>query len=203
MGNNSGGGWSGHTQANLYWLVNTDDLPHVKKAHEVYQKENPPLDAPTIFLVVKALPKGALVEKQSLLHTGRCMITDGDDGEISLQPRKPMFEQSHTKFGDNGALHWEVSRFDDTTASCAIICVRDGDNHRISDIVIAATSLTSLWTRTLSIRLFYIPSRASSFSSLSQRLFSLGCPPITSIPCRLISTRETNNWDYVICILAT
>lgn len=94
--------------------MNTDDLPHVKKAHEVYQKvwsllpvttswltpnlgmlqENPPLDAPTLFLVVKALPKGALVEKQSLLHTGRCMITDGDDGEISLQPRKPMFEQS-------------------------------------------------------------------------------------------------------------
>jgi hypothetical protein len=102
-----------------------------------------------------------------------------------------------------------------------ILTILNQDNHRISDIVIAATSLTSLWTGTLSIRLFYIPSRASSckhsyptilldltpapfsVSSLSQRLFSLGCPPITSIPCRLISTRETNNWDYVICILAT
>jgi diphthine-ammonia ligase len=48
--------------------------------------------APVLFLVVKALPKDALLEKQAVLHTGRCLIPDSDD-EPSMQLRVPTFHQ--------------------------------------------------------------------------------------------------------------
>jgi hypothetical protein len=48
--------------------------------------------APVLFLVVKALPKDALVEKQVVLHTGRCLIPDSDD-EPSMQLRVPTFHK--------------------------------------------------------------------------------------------------------------
>lgn len=49
--------------------------------------------SPTLFLVSKELPKGAVVEKQVLLHTGRCPVVD--DGEMTLQKRVPSFEQGY------------------------------------------------------------------------------------------------------------
>jgi len=47
--------------------------------------------SPTLFLLSKELPKGAVVEKQVLLHTGRCLVVD-DDEDMTLQ-RVPLFEQ--------------------------------------------------------------------------------------------------------------
>lgn len=88
--NNTGGGWAGHTQVALYWLTNADHLPHIRRAHAALGQDY----IPTLFLVVKDLPKDALVEKQVLFHTGRCMIPDEDDGEVSLQSRHPIYEQS-------------------------------------------------------------------------------------------------------------
>ena len=49
--------------------------------------------SPTLFLVVKELPKNAVVEKQVFLHTGRCPVEDDD--EIILQNRAPLFEQGN------------------------------------------------------------------------------------------------------------
>lgn len=37
--------------------------------------------APTLFVAVPELPKGALVEKQVILHTGQCDIEE-DDGTV-------------------------------------------------------------------------------------------------------------------------
>jgi diphthine-ammonia ligase len=50
-------------------------------------------DIPTIFLIVKALPKAALVEKQVLLHTGRCFVSGDEYEEPSLQVQVPTFTQ--------------------------------------------------------------------------------------------------------------
>jgi hypothetical protein len=66
-------------------------------------------NVPTIFAVVKALPKGALIEKQVFLHTGRCSITDEDD--ISIQPREPMSEQGLVfTIGCFGSAHPGIGR---------------------------------------------------------------------------------------------
>ncbi|KAG5648944.1 hypothetical protein DXG03_000293 [Asterophora parasitica] len=84
----SGLGWPGNSQLELYWFANTQDLLHVKRVVS-------PDSIPTLYLSVKALPKDALIEKQVLLHTGRCAIVDEDveDGFV-MESREPIFEQS-------------------------------------------------------------------------------------------------------------
>lgn len=51
---------------------------------------------PTLFVAVKSLPKGALVEKQILAHTGRCTVLDDDADEYdepALQLRVPVTDK--------------------------------------------------------------------------------------------------------------
>lgn len=138
------------------------------------------------------------------MHTGRCIISDEDD-EPSLQPREPITAQGWIKLsyyvtkvakinmnipGDISecatSVHWEVSRFDDSGASCALICVKGigndsilnypddiydhfkDKNAHISHKLKATVALNQLWTRSLSIRLFYIPKRAQSCEYIHQ-----------------------------------
>lgn len=93
---NSGGGWEGHVQLALYWIQNFADLPRVRAAvknlvwfthirvlrcirlKRAYQHGN----TPTLFLGIPALPKGALVEKQVMLHTGRFLVPVDDEIEV-------------------------------------------------------------------------------------------------------------------------
>lgn len=50
------------------------------------------LNTPTLFVVVKELPRDALVEKQVLSHTGRVLVKDDDDelDEPTWQSREPV-----------------------------------------------------------------------------------------------------------------
>ncbi|KAJ6539476.1 hypothetical protein B0H19DRAFT_361581 [Mycena capillaripes] len=189
------GGWSGHTQLGLYWLANASDLSAVKQGNSAVETKSA---TPTLFLVVRSLPKNALIEKQVLLHTGRVSIPDEDDGELVVQNRTPVFEQ-----GDHiGVFHWEVSWFEDTNSSCAIICGRDGgETHSFVDTLRSKRGLNSIWARTLSVRIFYLPSQEASFSALYSRLFESPQPPATSIPCKKISSQGQDDWDYAMCIL--
>jgi len=102
--------------------VDSDDLTRSKIGHLALQAPS----SPTLFLVSKELPKGAVVEKQVILHTGRCPVVD--DGEMALQKRVPLFEQGDLAWGDGSVIHWEVSKFGDcgSTSSCAIIFFKGG-----------------------------------------------------------------------------
>ena len=53
--------------------------------------------APTLFVVVFALPKGALVEKQVLLHTGRFVVED-EDGDLEVVTQLPTFQEGENIF---------------------------------------------------------------------------------------------------------
>ncbi|KAJ7507949.1 hypothetical protein B0H11DRAFT_1849356 [Mycena galericulata] len=190
LSTNTGGGWTGHTQLALYWLSNVSDLSEVKHGHAAFEQETL---APTLFLVVQHLPKNALVEKQVMLHTGRVSIPDEDDGELVVQSRAPIFEQ-----GDYlDVFHWETSRLHDTNSSCATICGRSDD----PGIVRSASGLESVWARTLSVRIFHLPSQESVASAFFEHLFEAPRPPATFIPCRNISTRGRDDWDYATCII--
>jgi diphthine-ammonia ligase len=105
--NSTGGGWKGHAQAVLYWVTNVADVQQAKKASQTYEKVGSislvdmfiintllqEVIPPTLFLVVKALPKDALIEKQVILHTGRCMISEDGDDEPTMQFKVPITEQ--------------------------------------------------------------------------------------------------------------
>ncbi|KAJ7180235.1 hypothetical protein C8R43DRAFT_1093586 [Mycena crocata] len=183
---NTGGGWIGHTQLALYWLANASDLSAVKHGHSVFEEE---ATAPTLFLVVPRLPKNALVEKQVMLHSGRVSIPDEDDGELTDRARTPNFDQ-----GDYDVFHWEISWFADTSSSCAIICGRASAQglHPSGHALCQCDSFTIHHRNILASHLFIF---------LEAYLTDAPQPPVTFIPCDMISTQGQDDWDYAICIL--
>ncbi|KAJ7765005.1 hypothetical protein DFH07DRAFT_1015601 [Mycena maculata] len=194
LSSNTGGGWTGHSQLVLYWLANLSDLSGVKHGHAALEKETA---APTLFLVVKDLPKNAIVEKQVVLHTGRVSIPDEDDGELAVQKRTPIFEK-----GDHlDIFHWEISRFENTPSSCVIICGRSGTEDPSPHALRSERAFDAAWAHTLSVRIFYGPSQESAASIFFDHLFDAPRPPATFIPCTNISTEGQDDWDYVTCIL--
>jgi len=108
-----------HTQSSIYWLCDVKDLTAVKSSLRslqvsvnIQEKKTTPLlrslcfpfltldmfdrkqvpEHPILFAVVRELPKGALVEKQVMLHTGRCKVID-EDGEEEWEFQTPLFSQ--------------------------------------------------------------------------------------------------------------
>lgn len=54
------------------------------------------IQSPTLFLVVKDLPKGAAVEKQVIIHTGRCEVIDDYDGEAMIENKRPVYHDGQS-----------------------------------------------------------------------------------------------------------
>ncbi|KAG6869305.1 hypothetical protein C0993_000058 [Termitomyces sp. T159_Od127] len=90
--------WTGHTQLALYWLTDINSLNRVKSV--INAPSNVPR-TPTLYLVVKDLPKDALVEKQVLVHTGRFFVlAEEDPDDVIMQSRPPVFEHRTPGFHD-------------------------------------------------------------------------------------------------------
>ncbi|KAH9938240.1 uncharacterized protein B0H18DRAFT_1080984 [Fomitopsis serialis] len=211
--NNTGGGWDGHQQGVLYWLANASDVSSVRTASGDGA-------TPLLYLFVPTLPKGALVEKQVILHTGRCLVPDEDD-EMIQRNIEPSFRQGTHEGQDGARCHWEISSFKETDASVAVVCLRRANAEMIAWIH-TVEALRTLRPHALSIRLFYRPSRTSySTSTLAvihasatdlhpvrechEQLFAGldNLPPATLIPCRRISSRDHDDWDYAMFIVGS
>ncbi|KAH7916170.1 hypothetical protein BJ138DRAFT_1169482 [Hygrophoropsis aurantiaca] len=204
------GDWEGHTQASIYWIVDPRDVRHVRMACDVFGLNQvrriaissslaQPLQEfnnPTLIVAVKSLPRDARIEKQVLIHSGRCMVAD-EDGELTTQSKTPSYAEDDL-VTDSGKIHWEASHFDEINASCAIIFVRGKILNQFQLL-----PLSSFWSRTLSIRLFHRLSQEDIWSSPIGAVFSSGnVPPITTIPCRFIASQDEDNWDYAIYLMA-
>ncbi|OCH92905.1 hypothetical protein OBBRIDRAFT_811409 [Obba rivulosa] len=182
--NNSGGGWTGYHQGIIYWLTKTSDMLHVRKASQ----DHP---APVLFAVVSALPKGAIVEKQVLSHTGQCLVDDdGDQAQLT-------YVIGNLADGSD-LVHWEVSRFSETESTIAMITIR-GDFEHVSPRLKKVTELREVWERSVSCRLFYHPGRVSFSIAQYDRSFD-ELPPPTLVPCRQLATKTYDDWDYVLFI---
>ncbi|CCL99449.1 uncharacterized protein FIBRA_01467 [Fibroporia radiculosa] len=153
---NSGGGWTGHTQNATYWLVNETDTPRIKAASSSYAKD---AHAAILFLTVSALPKGALVEKQVLLHTGQCSLED-EDGEMVLQHLVPEFQQGSLLGAEGTSVYWEVSSINKSNA-VAVIAFRHDTPENVASLK-KIPELHRVWENPVSVRLFYRRSVAST-----------------------------------------
>ncbi|TFY59943.1 hypothetical protein EVJ58_g5455 [Rhodofomes roseus] len=180
--NNTGGGWDAHHQGVLYWLANASDVQRVRAASKIYP---PDAVTPLLYLVVPTLPKGALVERQVILHTGRCLVLDEDD-EVVQQNVKPSYSQGAYEGTGGTRCHWEMSSFQETHASLAV-------------------ALRALGPHALSVRLFYRPSETSYMRECHEQLFAglSNPPPTTFIPTRYISSRDDDYWDYAMFIVGS
>ncbi|KAJ7590852.1 hypothetical protein C8J56DRAFT_1134729 [Mycena floridula] len=181
----SGGGWLGHKQLALYWVANAAEIPSVVAANEAYLEASKSPPMPTLFVAVKSLPKNALVEKQISLHTGRFLLPDEDDGELAVQTRTPRFNQA--EIDENRTFEAQVLSFEDSGVSCRLICIKEHGSSKLE--------MKGILPQSLSIRLFYIPSKTNWRDLFSDE------DPVTPIPCRHIATKDGENWDYAICIL--
>lgn len=111
----SSGRWQGHTQLAIYWLVGRENTASVAAACELTAKvgfvlSTPPLiiltflqerSTPTIFLGVSSLPKGATIEKQVVLGTGRYTVRD-EEGIEEVIPGEPTFATGKRVIPDEG-----------------------------------------------------------------------------------------------------
>ena len=91
---------------------------------------------------MKGIPKNALVEKQVLVHTGRCKLVD-EDGTEAFESCAPSFQQGlpqrhqvldaltdhnvdEQEFDDVTALSWEVLSIPAAHSSCAMVFLKGG-----------------------------------------------------------------------------
>ncbi|OSD04160.1 hypothetical protein PYCCODRAFT_1407777 [Trametes coccinea BRFM310] len=195
--NNSGGGWAGHYQGIVYWLANGNDIPLVREASAAHEGD---AGAPALFVEVPELPKGALVEKQVMLHTGQCDLED-DDGSIIRHAVLPVYESGgYESF--SGEVSWEVSSFRETPSKVAVICIRGEDTGLLNQLQ-NVPALSSLRSEALSIRLFYHTARPQAASTAAQFLQTTSSIPVTPIPCRSIASRNGDDWDCAILAICT
>ncbi|KIM46059.1 hypothetical protein M413DRAFT_441121 [Hebeloma cylindrosporum] len=195
---NSGGGWEGHTQLSIFWATRIDDLPYIKQGHNCLQTPR----APLIFLVVKELPKGAFVEKQVLLHSGRCQVIDDYDGELVVENMAPDFEEGSREYGDGCVVHWEVSWFKANNASCAVIYLKGDFSDKMMRLGDICAAMPSILESTITVRYFYCPGVNDTMDTLASSIFGgSSLPPITPVPCRAISNSTSDNWDLAFCII--
>jgi len=150
---------------------------------------------------VSALPKGALVEKQALYHSGQCLVRDDDD-EI-LRSITPSFSQGRINGIDGAGIYWTTSTFEETAATLTILAFRETDDDMKLKLK-SVSELNCVWKYSLSIRLFYRPHRAHTFLQHYDCLFEADDPPsVTSIPCRSISTCDADDWDFAMYIIGS
>ncbi|KIK67996.1 hypothetical protein GYMLUDRAFT_803453 [Collybiopsis luxurians FD-317 M1] len=229
-------GWEGLTQAVVYWLADAGYVDAVRKAISVYDGDQvcefpgdfyltAQLDifaqvSVKLLVAVKALPKGAQIEKQVVFHTGRVWIEEEDSEseidtkkELVLKTVEPIFEQGNLVAG-NLTLCWETSQLYGTenSAGCTLICLRnEGEAYTERDVVLLGTQLKAIrllgrcFNGALSIRIFYTVTRVRrSTGSLIRSLlkcFNKDLPPVASVPSRYVATMAQDDWDFGLVVM--
>ncbi|KAF9534194.1 hypothetical protein CPB83DRAFT_803923 [Crepidotus variabilis] len=193
LAENTGGDWIGHTQLCIYWLARQGDLHHVRSGNDGLEAAKV---EPTIYITVKELPKGALVEKQVLQHTGRVRILDDDGSEI-VEHRKPQFEQGLWSFYGT-AIRWETSIMEDGSAG-SVVFLKGDLNNQPSRSQTVKSALSAQLRTTISVRMLYRQTPAAFL----RKLYGDDKVPITEIPCRFIASRNEDFWDAALCIIST
>ncbi|KAF4574969.1 hypothetical protein EYR36_006323 [Pleurotus pulmonarius] len=188
--------WTGRPLSNIYWLANIHDVPAVKHGHDFLCQNSSNSKAPTLFVVVKALPKGAQVEKQVLYHTGRFTTTDEDE-EVVSKLEEPKFEEDGSDMGAEDGAEWvsEVSYFQNESAAApfVMICVKGQVQATSWNANRMKSTLAPFSSRSLSTRVFCVRE--------TNAVQVLGLGSKTYIPCRSISTTKRDDWDAAICIM--
>ncbi|KAI0776109.1 hypothetical protein BD413DRAFT_649402 [Trametes elegans] len=194
---NSGGGWAGHCQAAVYWLTSARAVAPVRDASAGFAED---ARAPTLFVVVPELPKGALVEKQVMVHTGLCDVEE-DDGTVVRRDVVPVYETGQYESA-GGKVSWEVSAFRETPSKVALVCVRGEDQELLGQLR-NVSALQALRSEALSVRLFYNVSRPQAAQTAQIFLEGPELIPVTPIPSTSVASKSGDDWDYAILATCT
>ncbi|KAG7096807.1 hypothetical protein E1B28_004215 [Marasmius oreades] len=197
--------WDGHNQSSIYWIDDVANLNAVRNASGICSKDK---TAVKLYVVVQALPKRALVEKQVMFHTGRAWISEPDadarDGEeYSLKSFGMSHTQNVTKIGGT-ELHCEKATLDGSSEGFTLFCIKWGTNESRDVAAASLRSYANCFDSALSVRCFYsMKSKPpySMFATLERTFSGISSLPITVIPCRFLATQNEDDWDCVLAII--
>ncbi|KIY74101.1 hypothetical protein CYLTODRAFT_364437, partial [Cylindrobasidium torrendii FP15055 ss-10] len=185
------GKWRGTCQSAIYWLADASYAPVVQAAVQRRRTQHQPHaeqdleTAPILFATVAGLPKGALVEKQVIMHTG--MRTVIDDGEVLSVETSP---GHHSGRGDGS--RWTMHSIG---SASVFTLIGRGDYPEMAAKLRA--SLENYWGKTVNIRLLHLPESGAFATRMVQDLFGKRPLPLTTIPCRALSSLE-GECEYAI-----
>ncbi|KAL4076098.1 hypothetical protein J3A83DRAFT_4224936 [Scleroderma citrinum] len=196
----------------LYYLVNVQDLKHVQNG---IAEAGEPL-MPTLYTVVASLPRGARLEKEVVVHSGRFVSLDPnlvDSGSDEIE-RTPSFDQGDILLAIQGdQIHWEVSHFLPSSEACAVLFVQ-GLTGGASESAVSTTdtvrrlkavlALSPFLTRTLSAKVFVSPGfrEPEHFITLLTALFGNEIPAVTVLPAEFVASKDGRDWDWAITMMA-
>ncbi|WVQ75780.1 hypothetical protein IAR50_005413 [Cryptococcus sp. DSM 104548] len=190
--NSTGGGWEGWVESVVGWWASTsmsggggEGVGVARDAWRIWAARNGATQAPALFVQAKELPKGALVEYQVNLHTGRRDQTllsqrnnddDDDDDELQVAYEKSTGED----------IWWESSKTVGKDLGCRGVVFAKGVD--VNALVRSSgpndAKLALLLAKAVSLRVYHTPSLGpaqihSLLPSLSQAAFTL--IPVVSI----------------------
>ncbi|KAF8450553.1 hypothetical protein L210DRAFT_2396719 [Boletus edulis BED1] len=132
------GGW---IQLAIYYLAHVADVDHVRKNVELVDGLTP-----TLYAVLSSLPRGARIEKQVFVHSGRFVTWDREEEDESVVDKSPEFTQGditvqHSECpGAEIQVHYEISGFPPSSEACAVVFVRDSGLPGLRDMLVAQDS---------------------------------------------------------------
>ncbi|KAJ9126479.1 hypothetical protein QFC24_002222 [Naganishia onofrii] len=187
----AGGGWEGWVEGVICWYARSKDLPLAKCAWTAHAKTNGYSKTPVAFIQVPQLPKGALVEWQFAVHTGRRVTpVIHDDEEIPVTCKHDQYNDA----GFSGIIiesalgqsHFAVHHFESLGA------IADGLEAR--DVPFASSL-----ERAFSVRVFYDESLTErQVSILRETMKDKSTGAVTLVP--VISTSSLNE-KQPLCVI--
>ncbi|KIR52087.1 cytoplasmic protein [Cryptococcus gattii Ru294] len=172
--NATGGGWEGWVEGGVGWWAKSGDgksgdgVGVVRDAWRIWTRRNGGEDAPIAFVQAKELPKGALVEYQVNLHTGRRDYTMHDEKEEEDDEDEEELEPVYES-GRGQGVWWESCHTSGKVqrGSRGLVFVQDMDAFaNLSQHVQSETKLGCLLCKAVSIRVYHLahldPARLSS-----------------------------------------
>ncbi|KAI9574698.1 hypothetical protein HD554DRAFT_2166162 [Boletus coccyginus] len=218
----AGSGEGGWIQLAIYYLIHIADVDHVRKNVELIDGKL----TPTLYAILSSLPRGARLEKQVLVHSGRfvtsnvdsCEEEDEGDDEPAVD-KSPEFVQGdmtvqHPKCpGADIQVHYEISGFPPSSEACAVVFVRVAGMPGLRDALVAEAAFqmktrqdfTPFLERTLTAKAFV--SHQSSGSGrfvvpFLESMFGSEMPALTIVPSRYVASREGRGWDWAVTLMA-
>ncbi|WVO18313.1 hypothetical protein L204_106028 [Cryptococcus depauperatus] len=199
--NSTGGGWEGWVESAVGWWARTeesgDGVNVIRDAWAIWTKRNNAEKAPVMFLQALQLPKGALVEYQVNLHTGRSVEFDRAQSQPNSHQDYEEEEDEVPEYvvGTGEDMLWESCQTRRMNGGRAIFFLKHigiwTDFVQLDDGL-----LTVLLAKAITIRVYHVTHLDSV--KINVIASSLGTTVLTFIPVLSIHNRSGQSFPVAL-----
>ncbi|OCF44797.1 cytoplasmic protein [Kwoniella heveanensis CBS 569] len=202
--NSTGGGWQGWIEGAVAWWAKSEISTQAKisadgegvtiarKAWGIWAEMNGASSAPVAFVQARELPKGALVEFQINLHTGRQSsgqaYRDADDGDDDDEELEAIYAS-----GKEDNFRWESCMTSGKRAQGSRAVIFLGADLRSFNGVLSSVSndLQAVLRRAVTIRIYHLPGTESELTRMLELVREEVCKfNFTLVPVLSVHDRD-------------